>query len=247
MSIFGNLAMDDSIENETDQLGGGGVWDTDIYDCVVAQAWAGKSDGGAAFVTLHLKNDQGREMRETIYVSSGDAKGNLNYYEKDGQKHYLPGFNMVNALCLLTVGVPLHEVRTEDKTVEIWNSEAKEEVPTQVPVLVDLLNKPIYAAVIRQTVDRQKKGDDGQYHPTGETRDKNTIDKFFDHDSKRTTAEIRAEASESEFFERWAEKNRGNTRNKASKDASQGGTTGSAGFAAGAGEQKPTSSLFAKK
>lgn len=245
MSLFSTLQTDDKIENETDNLGGGGALESGIYLASVNMAYAIKSQGGALGVVLILKTENNREIRETLWVTSGDSKGNKNYYEtKDGERRYLPGFNHFQALSLLTAGVEASQLESEDKMVNVYSPEAKKEVPTSVPVLVELLDKDVYVGLFKQTVDKRQKGNDGQYHPTGETRDENEINKFFRAQDKMTTAEIRGQAEQATFFDDWQDKWTGVTLDKTAKDS---GNSGTAGAPPAAQTSKPQSSLFAKK
>lgn len=250
MSLLKNLKTDSSIAAEKDTLGGGGVFDSGYYNFIVTMAYLQESSGGALGLFLTLKDKaSGRELRNSQYLTGGRDKGQKNYYEdKNGEKQYLPGFLIGNSLAMLTTGKEISDLDTEEKVVSIYNFDARADVPTKVPVLVDLLGKEINAGVLRVTEDKTKKGDDGKYYPTGETRDVNELDKFFcarEGYEHFTTAEIKAKATEPEFYKAWTEKNAGKTRVKTSK---QGGTAGApgkpAGAAAPAGGGKPASSLF---
>ena len=255
MSLLSNLTTQNDIADEKDSVGGGNqVFDSAIYRMKVTLAYLQKSPGGALGLFLTLKGEDDRELRQALYLTGGDAKGNKNYYEKDGVKNYLPGFNMGNSLSLLTTGKEISELDTETKTVALYNFEAKAEVPTKVEVVTDLMGQEIFAAVLRQTVDKTKKNDaTGQYEPTGETRDENEIDKFFcakDGYEKLTSAEIKAKKSDPTvgpaFFDTWSEKWSGKTRDKTGKGAKgaagAGKPAGAGSPAAGAG--KPSNSLF---
>lgn len=246
MSLLSNLAPSNDIANERDSVGGNGPMDSGLYPMTVGLAYITKSAGGALGLNLTLKNDNGREVRQTLWMTSGTAKGCKNYYEdKNGAKQYLPGFIHAEALALLTVGKSISELDTETKVVNVYSPEAKAEVPTKVEMVMDLLDKEILVGLIKQTVDRTKKNEaTGVYEPTGETRDENEIDKFFRAHDKMTTAEIRAQAEEAAFVNTWAAKWEGKTRER-SKGAAAG--TGAAGApkAAPAAVKKPATSLFA--
>ena len=130
----------------------------------------------------------------------------------------------------------------------MYSPDAKAEVPTKVDMLMDLVGQSIYAGVIKQLVDKTKKDEaTGVYHPTGESREENEIDKFFRARDKMTTAEIRAKATEATFATTWAEKFTDTVKDKTSKK----GATGMSGApklngAAGAPQVKAApSSLFA--
>jgi hypothetical protein len=245
MNMLANLTTDSSIADEKDSVGGGGVLESGIYACQIAMAYLSKASSGALGLVLTLKTESGKDVKQTLWMTSGTAKGGKNYYEKDGEKHYLPGFLHANSLALLTVGKEISALETETQVVNVYSAEAKAEVPTKVEVLMDLLGKEIIAGLIKQTVDKTKKNEAGVYEPTGETRDENDIDKLFRASDRMTTAEIRAQAESATFIDTWSAKWTGQTKNKA-KGAS--GTAGAPKAAAGApaAAKKPTTSLFAQ-
>lgn len=212
------------IQTEKDVAGGGfRVLETGIYPAKITMAYTGVAKSGAHNVTVHFKTDS-QELRETFYVTSGTEKGTKPFFiNKDGNKEFLPGYNIVESLCALTVGKHAYDVETEDKVIKLYNYDLKKEAPTQVPVIVDLLDQEIYIAVEKQIVDKNVKGADGRYVPSGETREQNEIVKVFRASDKMTTAEILAGAEEANFYNTWVEKNAGKTRNKASKTAGTAG------------------------
>ena len=243
MSLFSNVNTDESIEQEKDMLGGGGIPDSGLYEAQVKVAYGMKSDSGAQGLVLHLDLANGQTHRETLWVTSGDKKGNKNFYMQGQTKRYLPGFLNAEALCLLAAGKALADLTAENKVVNLYDFDQKKEVPTEVPMVMDLVGKPIYVGLIKQTVNKNVKGDDGQYHPTAETRDEVVIDKFFRHSDKKTTSEVRAQ-SEAAFFDRWAEKNTGIVKDRTKKV--EGGQQSSAlGGNTNTAAAKPQTSLFA--
>ena len=245
MSLLANLTSDESIANEKDSVGGGGVLESNIYPAKVTLAYVTKSGGGALGLVLSAKTTEGRDIKQTLWMTSGTEKGCKNYYEKDGQKNYLPGYLAANALALLTTGKEISGLETETKVVNVYNSDAKAEVPTKVEMVMDLLGKEILIGLIKQTVNKTKKDDaTGVYLPTGETRDENEIDKFFRASDRKTTAEIRAQVEEAKFADTWLEKWQGKVKGKASKTAATG-APGAPRAAAPAAAKKPATSLFA--
>ena len=248
MSFFTNLTTQADVAEEKDSLGGSRTLDTNIYKMKVAMAYLHKSEGGALAVNLHLKGENGEELKPAIYVTSGNAKGNKNYYENTkGEKQYLPGFNLMNSLALLTTGKDLASLEDtiEEKVVNVYNFESQAEVPTKVNVVMGLLDQDIYVGVVRQTVNKKKKIEGtNDYETLAETRDENDIDKFFcarEGYDKLTSAEIKAGAKEPAFFDAWKEKNAGKTRDKTEKTS----TAAKAGAPAKPAAGKPSSSLFA--
>jgi len=241
MSLLKQLATDNTIHNETDSVGGANVLDSGIYNFTITMAYLNKATSGALGLVVSLKTDDKKEMRQTFWMTSGTAKGGKNYYEKDGQKHYLPGFNQASSLCLLACGKDISDLDTEEKVIPVWNSVAKAEVPTKVDALTDLIGKEIIGGVLKQLVDKNVKNDAGVYVPSGDTREENEVDKFFRAKDSMTTAEIRAAATEATFVKTWAEKHTGNVKDKSTKGVVAG--VAGAPKAAGSGG-KPTTSLF---
>ncbi len=247
MSLLQNLKSADSIAQEKDSVGSSGPVDSGLYPSKIALAYLTKSQGGAVGLVLNAKSESGREIRQTLWMTSGTAKGGTNTYkDKEGALQYLPGYLLGNSLALLTVGKEIGDLTTETKVVNVYSPEAKAEVPTKVEMLVDLLNQDIIIGVIKQTVDKTQKNDAGVYVPTGETREENEIDKFFRSRDRMTTAEIRSQAAEASFIDTWNDKWEGKVRNKA-KGAAAGGTAGApkVGGAGSASTKKPATSLFA--
>lgn len=239
--MFDNLATDSNIEEQGDSLGGARILNSGPYNFNVDIAYFAKADSGAMSLNLVLK-DGDSELKETLWITSGDAKGNKNYYEKDGKKSYLPSFNQANALCLLTIGKELKDIAqsVEDKVINLYNFEQKKDVPTKVQMVMDLLNQQITAGVLKQIVDKQKKGADGKYANTGETREQNEINKMFRTSDKMTVAEVRAKASDAEFYDAWCIKWNGKVQDKSS---STGGKP-AAGTPQGATGAAATTPLF---
>ena len=224
MSILSGMTNDiKDVKQDTDHVPSGkyGVVDSGLYTCTVEMAYIKESAKGAVALCLTLKDENGHEIKEDLWIQSGNAKGNKNYYEGKNGKAYLPGFTAADSLCLLATSKPLSTQSTEEKAVKVWNRDAKTEVPTQVQVLVDLLDKPIIAGVLRKTVDKTAEGPDGEWHPTGEHIDRNEINKFFRSADRLTTSEIRAGATEGAYCAKWDSLYTGKIKDDTSRDISK--------------------------
>ena len=244
MGLFGNLKSD-GLEETQDRLGGGGAIDSNAYLATIKVAYAGQSEGGAQNVTLLLDLD-GREYRETIYVTN--KKGENFFLNKDDKtkKVPLPGFATIDDICIVCTEKPLSEQETEEKIVKIYDFEAKAELPKSVPVLTELTGKQFHAGIIKQTVNKNEKQGD-EYVPIADTREENVLEKVFHHPSMVTVVEARRGASEAEFYGKWVEKNKGVIRDKRSiKDGSSGtsGKPGSKTPPQSGGSTAPRKSLF---
>lgn len=240
MSLFKNLASDDSIQNEVDTLGGGGAVESGLYDLKIKNAYVKMADSEAMSIVLVLVDPKTKkELRFQEYVTSGKEKGCKNYYEKNGEKHYLPGYNNINAVTLLTVGKELHEMQTEEKLVPQWDNVAKKEVPQKAQVLVDLVNEDITLGIL-QVLENKTKWNEAtkKREVLPETRTVNQLDKVFRSTDHLTVAEVRARATEPKFYGQWGDKNTGNTRDKTTTPTA--GASASNGAVAG----KPVVSLF---
>lgn len=233
------LATNETVKETGDSLGATGLLDSDVYLATVTLAYLDKSEGGAHSLVVRLKTDSGKEIRQTFWMTN---KTGQPFYEKDGEKTFLPGYIMANHLCMLTVEKEISDMDTEDKTIPLYNPKTKSEVPTKVPMLTDLIGQQIYAAIMKQTVDKTAKNTAGKYEPTGETREENEVDKFFRVSDQMTVAELRAGASEAIFMGQWKDKWAGKVRNKA-KGAKAGATPGLP-TGASAGAAAPKKSLF---
>lgn len=240
MSIFGKMNQDAPVIEETaDRLGGGGLFDTGVYDFTVTLAYVDYSKGGATSVTIHADTPDGRKLRSTQWVSSGDAKGNKNYYtDKGGKNHYLPGYSFIDDICLLALDSPLSAMDPEEKTISLYSFDEKKEVPQQKEVITELLGAKVKIAVEKQTVDKTDKNETtGEYEPNGETREQNEAVKIFHADMGVTVTEAKAGLREEDFLTRWVEKNAGKVINKA-KGVANGQQAGAPAAAA------PAKSLF---
>ncbi len=248
MGLLSTLASDDTIANERDSVGGNNILDSKIYPCKINTAYIGKAASGAMSLVVSLKTNTGNEIKQTLWMTSGTAKGGKNYYEqKDGTKQYLPGFTHANALALLSIGKEISELDTETKVMNVYSAEAKAEIPTKVEMVMDLIGKDINIGIIRQKVDKTRKNEvTGIYEATGETKEENEIDKIFRADDNMTTAEIRGKAEKATFYTVWEEKWSGKVKDK-SKGTSATGTSGAPGTIGkiGTPNKKPVTSLFA--
>lgn len=244
MSLLSGLTTSNDIAAEKDSVGGGSVLDSNVYNFTIKLAYLQKAASDALSLVVHLTTEDNKDVRQQLWMTSGEKKGCKNYFvDKNGDKQYLPGFNMANSLCLLTVGKEISEMVTETKVVNLYNSESKAEVPTNVEMLTELLGKQVLGGLIKQIVDKNVKDAAGNYVPSGETREENELDKLFRERDGKTTAEILAQAPEAVFIETWKKKWVGQVRDRVTKQA---GTAGApkAGSAPAGGTAKPQNSLF---
>jgi len=245
--MLDRLQEDNSIQHETDSLGGFGPLDTGLYDMTINQAYYTESKGGAVALNLHCTGPNKESLKQTLWLTSGTAKGGHNYYmDKKGEKQYLPGFVIANAIALLGAKKKIGELPTEDKTIMLYNGapDVKKEVPTVVKMVMGLVGKTVTLGIMRQTIDKTKLNDaTGQYDPTGDVRDENEIVKVFRASDGKTVAEIIAKSDTAEFKQKWADKWAGVTKDKSAGTGVKSGMP-MAAIAAQTGAAAPTESLF---
>lgn len=253
MGLFKNLTSEGH-ETVQDRLGGGfQPLDTDIYAGTIKAAYAGASAGGAQNVTLILDLN-GKEHRETIYVT--DKTGKTWYANKQDatKKISLPGFTTIDDLCLVTTDKPLSEQDAEEKVVKVWDNDAKAEMPKSVPMLMDLLGKPVLVAIEKSISNKNVQQGDA-WVASADTREESNIVKVFHPTMKVTVPEAKAERTEPDFYDKWLEKNRGQVRDKRTIKDGEAGKSGRPGQstsnsppqASGNGDSAPRTSLFGAK
>ena len=199
-----------------ERVGGGFAWESGVYDATVKMVYLNQSASEAVSFNIILEKNSGNmaELRENFWIKSGKAKGNKTYYEKDGKKYPLPGYQVANSMCIAVTGEDLDTClkAVEKKTVKVWNPELKKEAPAERPVVTSLLNKPVKVAVHQVIEDRQAKNDKGEYVPTGASRTVNQC-KFFGNAEGKTAEEI-ANKEPAARFDKWAQKNTGTVIDK---------------------------------
>lgn len=252
-TLFGNLKTD-GLEESQDRLGGFGAINADIHTMTVKALYAGKSNGGAHSVTLIGSMAGGREYRETFYITN--KKGENFFLNKDdkSKKVPLPGFTIVDDLCLITTGKSLSEQDSEEKMVKVYDQEAGKELPKAVPMLVEVIGQEVSLGIIKQLENKNVKNDStGEYEATAETREVNITDKVFHTETKMTVVEARAGSEQPAFWGGWLERNKDKVRDKRSIKEGEAGAAGappkarSVGGAPQAAAAAPRKSLFGPK
>lgn len=207
--MFNNMTTD-GMEKQKDTLGGRRIFDSAIYNAKIKLAYGLVSEGGAKGVHFLFEMD-GAEFRITQYVASRTGK---NYYERDGKKYPLPGFTIVNDICMIAGGAELSEMELEDRVVKVYNPKTKQEEPTTVPVLVDLLDQEVALGVQRVLENKSVYNESTKkYEPTEEEIEINEIDKVFHPELKLTVAEAMND-QEATFWDAWIEQREGQVRDK---------------------------------
>lgn len=245
-NILSGLTSDTSIQEPTDSLGMRGPLESGIYDMAIEMAYADITKKGSRSVSFTFIDSAGKRLKVTEYVTGGDAKGNKNYYEKDGKKSYLPGFTTVNNICLLTAGKELGQLNAEKKVIKLWDFKSRKEIPQEKMVLTELLGLQITLGVLKQIEDKNELQNDGNYAPSGEQKTINVLGKSFKANDGRTVTEIKAGVTEAVFINDWRKEFTGKTIDKSKGVAASpaGAPLGLAAAGSTPAATPPTTSLF---
>ena len=231
-NIFGNLTTE-GLEETQDRLGGFTVYDSDAYTGTLKAVYAGKSPNSKAqSITVILELDGGKEYRETFWVTNRNNENFFRNKTDNTKKVPLPGFVIVEDLCLVTTNKGLSDQTTEEKVMNVYDPDAKKEIPKAVPMLVELLGKKVTLGILKELRNKQvKDSSTGEYVDTPDSREENVTDKIFHHPSNLTVVEARQGTTVATFYNAWLEKNKGNMRDRRTiKDGSgNGGQTGKPG------------------
>jgi hypothetical protein len=224
MSLFEGVQLDNSAVQDEDRVGGSNfakIEESGAYKGIIELAYLGESTSGAKNITIHFKTTEGATHRETIYYTSGKAKGcKTTYTDATGTVRNLPGFKILRELAAVAGEVDVTELDVEEKVVALYDFAEKKEVPTEVQVLTDLVGKPVILGIIKNIEDKQAKADDGSYQPTGETVVRYYIDTVFSalEDEPFTFNELvlRQEQPDTKaaFYDKWVKSWEGKERDR---------------------------------
>ncbi|MBL4705093.1 MAG: hypothetical protein JKY54_11255 [Flavobacteriales bacterium] len=246
-NIFKNQTTE-GFAPEEDRIGGGGTVTSGAYDAIIKMLFVAPTKKGGSNLVLEALLDMGEgkkpvTYRETIFVMN--EKGENFYIDKQGDKQLYPGYQMADSLCLMTNGFQLSDQDMEIKTQNIYDYDTKKEVPTEVPVLMGMLDQPITLG-IQEIKSFKQKSVDGKYEDTSDTRKTNETKKVFRTECKRTSTEVRAGLETAVFYDAWCKANTDELYDKtkgkgggASKEGAPGQKTGD--------KAAPKKSLFGKK
>jgi len=250
MGVFDNVDSSAKVSQEKDVVRGvrQEPLPSDIYNLIIKYAFAKKAKSGALGVNVLFQvadgEHKGREFRITEYVTSGDAKGNKTYYEKKTdsgvEQHALPGFALIDSLALLVLKKSILQCGTEKRTIKLYDFDKKAEVPTEVDMFVELVNKGICGCVLHRIEDKNVKNPQtGEYEATGKTYAINVADKFLSPSDRRTVAETQNNIP-ADFKTIWLEK----WKDKIDDQSSEVKNAGIKGAPAASGDRADKAPLF---
>ena len=200
MSMLDDLDLDDDVSSEEkDTLGGGNLLESGVYDMVIKMAYFDKSKGGAKCLNLTCKGEDDINFRQTIYFTNKAGKP---FYERDGKKHTLPGYNQLNALSFLSKGIEFKDINVEEKTVNVYDYDERKEVPMPREVAMDLIGAKVKLGLTK-TIENKNTLQGNTYKPTNTKRTFNEISKVFRQSDGLTVTEVKAGLATADFLPKW--------------------------------------------
>lgn len=210
MNLFANLDTSD-VELSRDYVPN--VLDSDIYKAKIDVAYIGQSSGGAISITLNYQIS-GRKFKETFYITN---KEKCPYYIKDDKKILIPGYKIINDLCLVVLGKELNDpdLNQGPKVFDIYDYSKGEEVKTEVNAILDLSGQEVYLGILKKLKNKSQKTDDGSYVDTAETKEINNINAVFSVSSRMTAYELNHDDERGAvFWDKWLAANKGKVKDE---------------------------------
>lgn len=206
MGILSQFSSD-GLDKQKETLGGGKqLFSSDVYDATIKVAYMSQSRSGAIAINFEFDINS-TPYNETIYITNREKK---NYYvTSKNTKAGLPGFNLVNNICRVTLNKELSQLADpETKTLSIYDFESRDNKPTEVPVLMELLGQKLKLAISNSKTNKNVKDGSGKYVPSNEIINVNKIEHVFNTNGCNVT-EIDKNITEPEFMNLWLNKYKG--------------------------------------
>jgi hypothetical protein len=199
------------IEEEKDTLGGGGgVIESSIVKATIEMVYNDTASSGAKSIVIVAKTDEGNTIRQTTFISN---KAGGYTYTNDKGTYPLPGFSQMSHALEAITGKPLGNTQDiQEKTIKLYDFDLKKEVPVKRQVFMDTLGKVVKIGVLK--VSEEKATKESNYKDgTGEFREYNSFDKWFDAETDMTVLEQKDDSiTEPKFMAKWLEKNEGKVK-----------------------------------
>jgi hypothetical protein len=215
---------DDVVEPSIEGTGGGNfLWESGVYDTNIKLAYLTQTSGGAYFLNVELEKagEKFGRIRDKWCVKSGNEKGNKTYYiSKDGKKQPLPGYQTAKSLCLAVTGEDFdtNMTKVEKKVIKVWDFKEGKEMPSEYPVITNLINQKVKVAVRQVIEDKRTQNSKGVWVASGDTKPVNQCQFFGNIDTGKTAEELKNN-KDAAVMDKWATKNTGIVVDKSTKSS----------------------------
>jgi hypothetical protein len=194
-----NFGGNEEIVENTESVGGWSADESGVQAVIVTVAYLTKSINGASMFNMETLDKNENKRRYTICISN--VKGETFYTDKKTQeKRMLPGYQLVNNLCMATAGKPFKDVYAagKDKSIDLMDWESRKEIPTMVKTFPSIYKKLVKLGVIKKIENARKGG-----KPTNEQREVNEIHTVFHASDNRTPKEVANKVADAVMFAKW--------------------------------------------
>ncbi len=232
MSLLNNIKNATNAEQDSDFIPGTGfekeIFESGLYKAKILMAYVKPSSSGAIGVhfTFEINSASGEKktFENSFWITNRNQE---NFYTtKDGKQYFMRGYNQVNDLCKSVLKKSISEINTEDKTVQIYNFQARKKEPEIVPVITELLERDVILCLIKIRTNKQVKAADGSWQDSQEEVYKNEIDKILiNHESLAVTRiELENGDTSQKFATGWVTRWKGKERDQYAQVAAPGTT-----------------------
>lgn len=236
-SLFAGATVADTVEKETDSVGGRILLDSRFYDFNIKMAYADRAKSGAVFLSLELEDADGNSHIERAYYLS---KAGLTTYNREGKDYPLMGYSIANAVALFATGKGISEQESVPKTLKLYSADAGKEVNKEVETIPAMIGQTIRVGIVQQIVNKSEKQGDGSFANINEEKHECVIEKVIDMETNLTVSETLAELDEPVYYNKFMDKLDGTVRNKY-KEVKNAPVSGAPAAAGG------TTNMFSKK
>jgi len=207
-----NLAINTPVViEEEDVIRKGYIKESGVYEAVIKMVYVLPNPATIGFA---LEFDLGAAegtYKENVYISrkrqldaNGVAIGEPEFtFQRNGSSVPMMGYTVMNALTQAAVGQKLDQLTTEPKTVNVYNKDAKKDLPQTMEVVTSLIGKKVIIGLMQEYVDKNKQVGD-KWIPSGEARLSNRIVRVF-NSAGLTVTEVANGVVTPTFMPKWVE------------------------------------------
>ena len=203
MGLFDNVDLGgvDFVAEDKGLYGSQWIKDTGVYEFVIKKAYFDKSASGAINFRVEFETEDGSKLNMTQYISN--KSGQMFYIDKNGNKQFMSGYNMMRSLDFAITGVNKDFPKVETKQIKLMR-EGKEVVETK-DVPTEWWNKTVIGLVVKKQENRQEKDAGGNYVDTSDWVYNTEVEHFANAVTGKTMKETIG-SLEASFVKTWSEK-----------------------------------------
>lgn len=194
-----DINFGEDVQENSENVGGWSADDSGIQTVMFDLAYQTESKNGAYALNLNSKDKDGNERRYTIYFTNRNKE--VFYIDKKTQeKKMLPGYQLINNLCLAACGKSFQEVvkASKKKVIDLYDFESRSDVPTEVTTYPAMCKKVLKIGVIKVSKNKFVKGKE-----TNEKVEVNEIHTAFRKDDNLTPKEVKDKVKEAKAYPKW--------------------------------------------